>query len=218
MRQRREDIRNIALIVVSGCLGALAIGIGLDAATSVDRQERPGFVVEDVEKTLIVTGAKRGARHVSIQFVGPARQSDEVGKQLEEKLLEELDLHLEADGNRIVAADLVVTGIASASSGVRITGSMATTDGSRVRVDGPNVRVDGPHVRIRGSAANADGPIVYVDGVRFNRGLDGIEPDDIDSVEIVKGDRATEMYGPEARDGVIIVITKSGRKQKGGSR
>lgn len=204
MRQRREDIRNIALIVVSGCLGALAIGIGLDAATSVDRQERPGFVVEDVEKTLIVTGAKRGARHVSIQF--------EVGKQLEEKLLEELDLSLEADGNRIVAADfhdLHVTGIASASDGVRITGSVATTDG---------VRVDGPHVRIRGSAANADGPIVYVDGVRFNRGLDGIEPDDIDSVEIFKGDKATEMYGPEARDGVIIVITKSGRKRKGGSR
>lgn len=211
MRQRREDIRNIALIVVSGCLGALAIGIGLAAATSVDRQERPGFVVEDVEKTLIVTGAKRGARHVSIQFVGAARQ-------LEEKLLEELDVHLEADGNRIVAADLHVTGIASASDGVRITGSMATTDGSRVRDDGPNVRVDGPHVRIRGSTATADGPIVYVDGVRFNRGLDGIEPDEIDSVEIVKGDKATEMYGSEARNGVIIVITKSGRKRKGGSR
>lgn len=210
MRQRREDIRNIALIVVSGCLGALAIGIGLDAATSVDRQERPGFVVEDVEKTLIVTGAKRGARHVSIQFVGPARQSDDVTKQL--------DLHLEADGNRIVAADLHVTGIASASEGVRITGSMATTDGSRVRVDGPNVRVDGPNVRIRGSTATADGPIVYVDGVRFNRGLDGIEPGEIDSVEIVKGDKATEMYGSEARNGVIIVITKSGRKRKGGSR
>lgn len=188
MRQRREDARNIALIVGSGCIGALVVGLGWAAATSVDVRESPGVAVEEVERTLVIAGPKRETRRVSIQFVG--EQSGEISKQLEEALVEELDLHLDVDGNRVVTQDLYVTGVASASGG--------------------------PRVRITGSMMTEGSPIVYVDGVRLDGGLEELEPEDIESVEVVKGDKATEMYGAEARNGVIVVITKSGKKRKGG--
>ncbi len=190
MRQRREDARNIALIVGSGCIGALVVGLGWAAATSMDVQESPGFAVEEVERTLVIAGPKRETRRVSIQFV--REPSGEIGKQLEEALVEELDLRLDVDGKGIVTKDVYVTGVASVSNG--------------------------PRVRITGSMATEGSPIVYVDGVRLDGGLEELEPEEIESVEVVKGDKATQMYGSEARNGVIIVITKSGKKRRGGGR
>ena len=191
MRQRREDARNIALIVGSGCLGALVVGLGWAAATSVNVQDSPEFAVEEVERTLVIAGPKRESRRVSIQFV--AEPSGELNKQLEEAVLEQLDVPIILEADRIVTRDLHLTGVASASG-------------------------DGPRVRITGSMATEGSPIVYVDGVRLDGGLEELEPKDIESVEVVKGDKATEMYGSEARNGVIIVITKSGKKRKGGGR
>ncbi|MYG80713.1 MAG: TonB-dependent receptor plug domain-containing protein [Gemmatimonadetes bacterium] len=192
MRQRREDARNIALIVGSGCLGALVVGLGWAAATSANVQDSPEFAVEQVERTLVIAGPKLETRRVAIQLV--REPSGELSKQLDEAVLEQLDVPIILEADRIVTRDLHLTGVASASG-------------------------DGPRVRITGSMATAEGsPIVYVDGVRLDGGLEELEPEDIESVEVVKGDKATEMYGSEARNGVIIVITKSGKKRKGGGR
>ncbi|MQA92271.1 MAG: TonB-dependent receptor plug domain-containing protein [Gemmatimonas sp.] len=82
----------------------------------------------------------------------------------------------------------------------------------------------GGQIRLRGSssAALAGDPIIYVDGVRINseRGevgrytatsrLDDIDPADIESIEIIKGPAAATLYGTEASNGVIQVITKKG--------
>ena len=82
-------------------------------------------------------------------------------------------------------------------------------------------------IRVRGSSRGSPDaqPIVYVDGVRVNRivtdsesssealaggALPGIDPDDIDRVEVLKGPAARRMYGSEAENGVIQVFTKSG--------
>lgn len=55
-------------------------------------------------------------------------------------------------------------------------------------------------------------PLVYVDGVRLpNRdALEGIEPSDIDRIEIIKGDAALAEYGPAAEHGVVLVFLKDG--------
>ena len=81
--------------------------------------------------------------------------------------------------------------------------------------------------RIRGTGSLQAGnqPIFYIDGVRMYAGgqtsfgvggqgssfLDALNPDDIESIEVIKGPAAATLYGAEAAAGVIQVITKKGR-------
>ena len=82
------------------------------------------------------------------------------------------------------------------------------------------------NIRIRGnSSINLDNtPLVYVDGARIStdardRSVGGadtdrmldINPEDIESIEIVKGPAAATLYGTEAAAGVIRITTKKGK-------
>jgi TonB-dependent SusC/RagA subfamily outer membrane receptor len=88
----------------------------------------------------------------------------------------------------------------------------------------------GSRIRIRGAGSLNAGlePVVFVDGVRIesslsgtfgssngtvqaNSPLDAINPDDIESIEVIKGPAAATLYGAEAAGGVIQIITKKGR-------
>jgi TonB-dependent starch-binding outer membrane protein SusC len=90
-------------------------------------------------------------------------------------------------------------------------------------------------IRIRGTASLSGGndPVFYVDGVRVRGGsqggfgtsnhtvretspLDAINPDDIESIEVIKGPAAATLYGADAANGVIQIITKKG--QAGGAQ
>jgi TonB-dependent starch-binding outer membrane protein SusC len=84
----------------------------------------------------------------------------------------------------------------------------------------------GSVIRIRGSSSLSldNGPLIYVDGVRVESGvrsgggfpsqsssrLDDFSPEDIESIEIIKGPAAATLYGTEAANGVIQIITKRG--------
>lgn len=82
-------------------------------------------------------------------------------------------------------------------------------------------------IRVRGvsSISLSNEPLLYIDGVRvasaggaawFTGGqsyerLNDLNPDDIESIELVKGPAAATLYGADASTGVIQVITKRGR-------
>jgi TonB-linked SusC/RagA family outer membrane protein len=85
----------------------------------------------------------------------------------------------------------------------------------------------GAQIRVRsvGSLSLSTDPIVYIDGVRMDantaqgptqRGgagasrLNDINPEDIESIEIIKGPAAATLYGTEASNGVVQIITKRG--------
>lgn len=99
-----------------------------------------------------------------------------------------------------------------------------------VQVLGGNVTGGSQRIRIRGISSlslNSD-PIVFVDGIRvtsdqqsisgavFTGGqqpgrLNDINPDDIESIEVVRGPSAATLYGTEAANGVIVITTKRGK-------
>jgi len=54
-------------------------------------------------------------------------------------------------------------------------------------------------------------PLVVVDGVPTNVGLDAINPDDVESMNVLKGASASALYGSVAANGVILVTTKKGK-------
>ena len=77
----------------------------------------------------------------------------------------------------------------------------------------------GSQVRVRGigTFSLSSTPLVYVDGIRSNNGSTGLvsrmndfAPEEIESIEILKGPAAATLYGTEAARGVINIITKKG--------
>ncbi len=89
----------------------------------------------------------------------------------------------------------------------------------------------GSAIRIRGavSLSLTSQPLIYVDGVRVDNNpsagpnirqgrqasrLNDFDPEDIESMEIIKGPAAATLYGTEASNGVIQIITKRGKSGK----
>ncbi|NML40019.1 SusC/RagA family TonB-linked outer membrane protein [Chitinophaga sp. G-6-1-13] len=64
------------------------------------------------------------------------------------------------------------------------------------------------------NSATLGGPDAY-GGVDYGDGLTGINPDDIESISILKGNAAAALYGSLASNGVILVTTKTGKSAKG---
>ncbi len=52
-------------------------------------------------------------------------------------------------------------------------------------------------------------------GYDYGDGMTGINPDDIESISVLKGNAAAALYGSRASNGVILVTTKSGRSSGG---
>lgn len=72
---------------------------------------------------------------------------------------------------------------------------------------------DGATVRIRGiGTLNNSSPLVLIDGISGQ--LDGINPNDIESISILKDAASSAIYGSRAANGVILVTTKEGSKDR----
>ncbi|MDE6491402.1 MAG: TonB-dependent receptor [Muribaculaceae bacterium] len=70
-------------------------------------------------------------------------------------------------------------------------------------------------VRVRGasSISSNNDPLYVIDGLQTTAGLD-INPNDIESIEILKDAAATAIYGARGANGVVIVTTKKGKAGK----
>lgn len=69
-------------------------------------------------------------------------------------------------------------------------------------------------IRIRGtnSINKSNDPLYVVDGMVRESGLEGINPEDIQSMQILKDASSTAIYGSRGANGVVIITTKSGVK------
>lgn len=116
--------------------------------------------------------------------------------------------------------DNILNALSGKVAGVRVTQSSGTLGGSsKIQIRGassigsvssPLFIVDG--LPIDNGSYNPDGIVGYVDG--GNRAGD-ISADDIESLNVLKGAAATALYGARAKDGVIVITTKRGKKNTG---
>ena len=115
----------------------------------------------------------------------------------------------------------VISGLAGKIAGVQINTSSSDPGAST-------------SVTIRGfsSLSGKNQPLFIVDGVPiqntatvstdhlnysydYGNGANAINPEDIENISILKGAAATALYGSRAANGVFLISTKSGSKQKG---
>ena len=65
-------------------------------------------------------------------------------------------------------------------------------------------------IQVRGALGDGVAPLIFVDGVELeagSAGLSSLNPDDIESIEVIKGEAAADLYGERAENGVIRILT-----------
>ncbi len=73
---------------------------------------------------------------------------------------------------------------------------------------------EGPSMQIRGiGSVNGNNPLYVVDGMQVTD-INWVNPNDIESMSILKDASASAIYGMRASGGVVIITTKSGHKNE----
>ncbi|MFH7015609.1 SusC/RagA family TonB-linked outer membrane protein [Flavobacterium sp. FlaQc-47] len=105
-------------------------------------------------------------------------------------------------------------------AGVRITNSQGDMGSSRIIIRGetsiagnnqPLFVVDGVPVD-NSQLSNAGGAVASRD---FKNAIADLNPNDIETLTVLKGPNAAALYGSRAAHGVVLITTKSGKSQKG---
>ena len=134
-----------------------------------------------------------------------------------------------------VLDEVVVTGVVGATSRKKLSVTVAkvsakdledmptTSAASALQGKIPGVTVTnfgepgaGATILLRGSTNlfGSQEPLILVDGVIVENGLQDLNTDDIESFEVVKGASASALYGSRAGNGVIVITTKKGKSGK----
>ena len=74
----------------------------------------------------------------------------------------------------------------------------------------------GADIRVRGYSSNSGslGPLLIVDGLKVDN-IQYLDPEMIESIEVLKDAASAAIYGAEAGNGVVLVTTKTGKKGEG---
>jgi TonB-linked SusC/RagA family outer membrane protein len=165
-------------------------------------------------ETVVVTalGIKREVR--SLGYATQSIGSDEINKSGTGNPLSELQG--KAAGLTVINS----TGDPGGGTYIRLRGVTSITGNNQplmvidgVPIDNSVNNYDATSNGFQSSGANAD----LIGGAQpTNRGVD-INPDDIESINVLKGPAATALYGIQAASGAIIITTKKGSGRKGTS-
>lgn len=143
----------------------------------------------------------------------------------------DFDIQLESDTQAL--DDVVVIGY-GASSKRKITGSVSTVDAESIQdlepinaanaLQGTTAGVSvtpqsgspgaESNIRIRGISTNGNSaPLIILDGFQYDGGLNSINPNDIESITVLK-DAQAAIYGSIGANGVVLIETKTGKRNQ----
>lgn len=191
-------------------IGAAILLKGTSAGTTADLDGN--FSLEGVNESSVL----------EITSIGYKPQEVQVGGKSVFDIILQPDSHL--------LDEVVVVGYGTQSR-INLTGSVATVTNSEI-TDRPTPNVstalqgltpglmvtqgsgtpgdDGATIRIRGiGTLNSSSPYILVDGIETGT-LDQIDPNDIESISVLKDASSAAIYGSKASNGVILVTTRRG--------
>ena len=209
--------------------GAVVTGRVVDS--NGDPLPGAGVIISGTTKGTTTDADGRYSVHVApgqsleFSFIGYATQVIPVGKR------SVLNVALENDQN--ILDDVVVVGYGTQSRKTLST-AIAKVDGEKL-MDAPvstvgdalkgkvtglriasnnNLPGESPRFLIRGGSSinRSNDPLFLVDGVE--RGIEDLNPNDIESIEVLKDAASSAIYGSRASNGVILVTTKRGNAFK----
>ena len=153
---------------------------------------------------------------VVVTALGISREKKSLGYATQEVSGEELST---------IKRENVVSSLSGRAAGVQVrsTGNMGGSANIVIRGNSSLTQnnqalfvVDG--VPISNANTKNSGQISGRNGYDYGNAASDINPDDIESMNILKGAAATALYGSRAANGVVLITTKKGKKQIGGSK
>lgn len=188
---------------------------GSDKGTVTDLDGRYSLECEAGEKLVFsyvgyetqeIELKERGRMVVNVEMIPTAEMLDEmvvVGYGTQSRRLITSAI-AKVDGNTLkdIPINSIGDGLKGKIAGVRVHTSNNTPGGEATFT-----------VRGGSSISLSNSPLVLVDGVE--RPYSGINPNDVESIEVLKDAASTAIYGARASNGVVLITTKKGtRKQK----
>lgn len=195
-----------------------------------------GFTIEAQEsETLLISGVGvRQMEHLIKSSGFQLIQVEVVAEELNEVVVTALGIRkdrkklgyavqdIKGDALTVARETNVVNQLAGKVAGVTVVASPSGVGGSaRVTIRGersvdlnknqPLYVVDGVPISNSITGANGRGNLE----VDFGNGASFVNPDDIESISVLKGAAASALYGSRAANGVIVIKTKSGGRNKG---
>ena len=162
---------------------------------------------------------------LQISYIGYVMQEVEVGNKTSVTIL------LKEDSQALEEVVIVgfgaqkkvnLTGSVSSVDSEKLSGMPATNVTSMLQGKLPGVAItqssglpgrEKTSIRIRGiGTMNNSDPMVLVDGLESS--MDDVNPNDIESVSVLKDAAASSIYGTRAANGVILITTKRGKTGK----
>ena len=192
------------------------VGAGLGAVTAADGTYR-------------IAGVPAGAQRIRVSRVGYAPREEGVNVSAGQVSTVNVALALQA---------VALEGVVAVGYGTQekrdVTGSIASIreedirqiptpnaiDAIKGRVPGVDIVASGydpgagVRVRVRGTRSiNADNePLYVVDGIPLAGGVQDFNPQNIQSIEVLKDASATAVYGARGANGVVLITTTQGRR------
>jgi len=210
---------------ITGTIVSADDNMGIPFANVVARGTTIG-VVSDINGNYSIT-IPENATHLEFSFMGFRTEIREIGAN------RTINVTLSSDA--VGLDEVVVVGYGTQRRS-HLTGSVARVGEEALR-DAPVSRLDqaligrvaglnisttsseagaDPVIRVRGmSSISAGGsPLIVVDGVPMQDGLSFIDPQDVESIDILKDAASTAIYGSRGANGVILITTRRGEVAK----
>ena len=211
-----------ALQQQSACTGTVTDSNGEPVIGATIRIEgMTGGTVTDIDGKFTLNKVAKGAK-LTVTYVGFTAQTVTwTGAPL--------SITLQEDANML--EETVVIGYGTVKK-ADLAGSVAVMDGKAFKdqpvpriEDALNGRMSGVQVmssgvpggamkiRVRGTSSvnKSNDPLYVIDGIVRETGLEGINPEDIQSIQVLKDASSTAIYGARGANGVVMVQTKTGK-------
>ena len=204
-------------------LGGISVNVkGTNAGTQTSGDGSFTITAPASASTLVFTSVGYITKEATISTTAVMVRLDEVSQQMNEVVVVSYGTRKKSDltgaVTAITAKDFQKGNINSSEQ--LLQGKVA---GLQITSGGGNAG-GGSRIRIRGGASlNASNdPLLVIDGIPVESNgiagsgnlLNSINPNDIESMSVLKDASATAMYGSRASNGVIIITTKKGSKGK----
>jgi len=149
-----------------------------------------------------------GVQEVVVTALGIAREKKGLGYAVQEIKGDELNVARETN---------FVNSLAGKVAGVNIVSGSAVGSSSRITMRGESslsLQANQPLFVIDGVPVGNDGTTNTTSADYGNSSAE-VNPSDIESMTVLKGPAASALYGSRAANGVIVIVTKSGKQGKG---
>ena len=181
--------------------------------------------ITDVDGHFALDNLPANAQTLTISYVGMTSQTLPIRP--------EMTIHLEDDSETLdevmvvaygTAKKSTFTGSASLLKSEKIEARPVTSVTSALLGATPGVQVASSsgqpgsdsniYIRGLGSVSATNTPLIILNGMPYDQSISSINPSDIESMSVLKDASSAALYGARGGNGVILITTKTGNKDR----